>query len=93
MTQQRLVTSLLIVMGAVLVLIIVQNPAQTTLDVLSWTITIRQGLSLVLAFGCGVLVGWGGHLVYRRLHGVKTHGGLAPGPLPASHDTQTSRTS
>jgi hypothetical protein len=48
MTQQRLVTSLLVVVGSVLVLILLQNPAQTTWDVLLWTITVRQGFSLVL---------------------------------------------
>jgi len=74
MTQQRLVMSLLIGVGAVLLLVILQNPARTTLDVLLWTFTIRQGFSLVLAFSCGVLAGWGAHLVSQRLRKVQPPG-------------------
>ncbi len=42
----------------VLVLIAVQNPAHTELDLLFWTVRVRHGISIDLALILGSVIGW-----------------------------------
>ena len=61
---------LLISLGAVLVLllltIIIQNPVTTTVDLLLWTVSMRQGVSLAFLFIIGWSCGWVTRSLYRR---------------------------
>jgi len=61
---------ILISLGAVLVLllltIIIQNPVKATVDLLWWTVSMRQGVSLAFLFVIGWSCGWVTRSLYSR---------------------------
>lgn len=71
MTKKRLATLFIFGLAAVLVTIIIQNPDETPFALLFWTVSLQQGLGLVLAFLCGIVVGWTGSAVYRSRRGAR----------------------
>lgn len=66
--KHRILTSLAVVVALVLLTIVIQNPAKTTVDLLLWTVSIRQGMGLALMFVIGCSCGWVTRILYRREH-------------------------
>ncbi len=66
--KHRALTALSAVIAVLLLMLIIQNPAKTTVDLILWTVTVRQGVSLALMFLVGGLCGWVTRMLYRREH-------------------------
>jgi uncharacterized integral membrane protein len=56
--RHRIFLSVGAVVTFLLLIVVIQNPATTTVDLLLWTLVMRQGMSLALLFLAGWLCGW-----------------------------------
>lgn len=63
--QHRLLTALAVIVFFALFTIMIQNPMWTTVDLLLWTVTLRQGMGLALMFLIGWACGWVTHILYH----------------------------
>jgi uncharacterized integral membrane protein len=70
--KHRALTAFSAVVAFILLMIIIQNPAKTTVDLLLWTVSLRQGVSLALLFLIGGMCGWVSRMLYHREH-VEEH--------------------
>jgi uncharacterized integral membrane protein len=64
--KHRILTSLGVVVALVLLTIVIQNPAKTTVDLLLWTVSIRQGVGLAITFVIGGICGWVTRSLFRK---------------------------
>jgi uncharacterized integral membrane protein len=64
--RHRILISLGTVLVLLLLTIIIQNPVKTTVDLLLWTVYMRQGVSLAFLFVIGWSCGWVTRSLYSR---------------------------
>jgi uncharacterized integral membrane protein len=64
--RHRILLSFGAVVSLLLLIVVIQNPAKITVDLLLWTLVMRQGMSLALLFLVGWLCGWAIGRLSRR---------------------------
>jgi uncharacterized integral membrane protein len=70
------------VAALVLLAVVIQNRAKTTVDLLLWTVSVRLGAGLALMFLAGWLCGSVTGFFYRKQRLVPSGTGTAHTPLP-----------
>ena len=59
---------LLVLLGGAIALFLLQNVADTEIQFLLWSVTMRRSTFVLLALGVGVIIGWVLHGIHARTH-------------------------